>query len=211
MSGLILGSGPCLATCGPILISYIAATRKSPGQGIMVWLLFSLSRISVYPLLGVSVFFLGEFLVKEKLTYISQYVYITGGAVIVAIGILTIIRGTGSHSRACAAVSQWASRRLSGIQPVALGLILGLLPCAPLLAVLSYIGLISFSWQRCIFYSLIFGLGTLISPLILLALGAGAASQMLFKRPRVYNILRLLCGLIILFFGIQLILRTIYG
>ena len=148
---------------------------------------------------------------KENLLYISRYVYIAGGIIILAIGILTIIRGAGVHNRVCLLVSEWANRRLSRVQPITLGLILGLLPCAPLLAVLSYIGLISSGWQICIFYSLIFGLGTLISPLLLLALGAGAVSKLLFNRPRVYNILRLLCGLIIVFFGIQLILRMTYG
>ncbi|MGD9015341.1 MAG: sulfite exporter TauE/SafE family protein, partial [Candidatus Omnitrophota bacterium] len=87
LSGLFLGSGPCLATCGPILVSYIAATRQSLKQGMVVWLLFSLSRICIYLILSISIFGLGEFLVRQRLINIAKYVYSLGGAVIILIGI----------------------------------------------------------------------------------------------------------------------------
>ena len=122
-----------------------------------------------------------------------------------------MIRDSTGGNRICSLVSGWVNRRLSGIQPAVLGLIVGLLPCAPLLAALSYIGLVSFSWQRCIIYSLVFGLGTLISPLILLALGAGVVPRLLLNKPGISRALRLICGLIIMFLGVQLILRNIYG
>ena len=104
-----------------------------------------------------------------------------------------------------------AINRLLKIQPITLGLIIGFLPCAPLLAVLSYIGLISFNWRQSVFYSLVFGIGTLISPLILLVLGAGAISKILLNKPKIYHIFRFICGLIIILFGLQLILRYAQG
>ena len=220
LSGLFLGSGPCLATCGPILISYIAATKQSPKQSILFWFLFSLSRICVYLILSVSVFLLGEFLVRQNLIYITKYIYLLGGMIIILIGVFTIIKDSVGTTRICSTASE-------GIKPVpflltklfgntkrcgiALGLIMGLLPCAPLLAVLSYIGLVSFTWQQSIFYSLIFGLGTLISPLILLVLGAGLIPRILSNRPRIYRILRFICGFIIVFFGAQLVFQIVHG
>lgn len=207
ISGLLLGSGPCLAACGPVLISYIAATKQGAKQGILAWLLFSLSRICVYLILSVSIFILGEFLVRQKLAHTASYIYLAGGGIIVLIGILTIVKAavarfgnSGAHRLNC---------RLFNIQPITLGLIMGMLPCAPLLAVLSYIGLASTTWQLCIFYSLAFGLGTLISPLILLSLGAGLIPRMLFNKPKIYIIFRFICGLIIVLFGLQLILHII--
>ena len=208
MFGLLLGSGPCLATCGPILISYVTATKQGPKQGILVWFLFSLSRICIYPILSVSIFLLGELLVRQNLIYIAKYVYLIGGIIIILIGIFTIIRDTGGASRICSMISRRINQRLLKIQPITLGLIMGLMPCAPLLAALSYIGLVSSSWQRCVFYSLIFGLGTLISPLILLVLGAGFIPKILLNKPVTYRVLRLICGLIIVFFGTQLIFQT---
>ena len=211
LSGLLLGSGPCLATCGPVLISYIAATRQNPKQAILVWLLFSLSRICVYLILSVAIFLLGEFLVKQNIAYVSGYIYFFGGIIIALIGVLTIIGDSKGVGHICSIVSEQLNKRLLRIQPIALGVIMGLLPCAPLLAVLSYIGLVSLAWQQCIFLSLIFGLGTLISPLILLALGAGVVPKLLLNRPRVYRILRIICGVIIVFFGVQLVIQVTHG
>lgn len=138
---------------------------------------------------------------------VSKYIYPVGGGIVILIGFFTIVRGSvkpfvnsKNHGITC---------RLADMQPVTLGLVMGALPCAPLLAVLSYIGLVSSGWQQCIFYSLIFGLGTLISPLILLALGAGLIPRMLFSRPGIYRAFRFVCGLIIVLFGAKLIFTGI--
>ena len=208
LSGLFLGSGPCLATCGPVLISYIAATKQNPLQGIVVWLLFSTSRIFVYLVLSLGIFLLGEFMVRQNLIYFAKYIYSIGGICIILIGVFTVIRGSKGFNRICSIVSARFNQKLFKIQPITLGLIMGLLPCAPLLAMLSYIGLICPNWQWCIFYTLIFGLGTLTSPLILLALGAGMIPKMLFNNPRIYQIFRIVCGFIIIIFGLQLIIQS---
>ena len=206
LSGLLLGSGPCLATCGPILISYIAATKQNSRQGALAWLLFSLSRIFIYLVLSLAIFLLGEFLVKQNLTYFSKYIYPVGGMLIVLIGIFTMCS---TSSAKCESPRAAHAALRSTIQPITLGLIMGLLPCMPLLAVLSYIGLVSLSWQRCILFSLIFGLGTFFSPLILLVLATGVIPGILFNRPKIYRYFRLVCGFIIVFFGVQLIFRGI--
>lgn len=148
---------------------------------------------------------------RQNLTYIAKYIYLFGGMIIILIGIF-IIKDSIRITQACFVPSPVTKffRNIKG-SGVTLGLIMGLLPCMPLLAVLSYIGLISFSWQRCIFYSLIFGLGTLISPLILLVLGAGLIHKILFNKPKIYRIFRLICGFIIVFFGAQLVFQIAHG
>ena len=203
ISGLLLGWGPCLATCGPVLISYIAATKQSPGQGVWAWFLFSLSRICVYLILSLAIFLLGEFVVKQNLINIAKFIYLAGGLIIILIGFFTIIRGSIKPFRNLE--NRGAVCRRSSMQPITLGLIMGTLPCGPLIAVFSYIGLVSSTWQLCIFYSLIFGLSTLISPLILFVLVAGLIPRMLLSQPKIYYPFRLICGLIIVFFGAQLI------
>jgi sulfite exporter TauE/SafE len=92
---------------------------------------------------------------------------------------------------------------------IVLGLIIGLLPCAPLLAVLSYIGLISKSWVSSFWFSFSFGAGTFMSPLILLSIFAGWVPEFLKeKRANYLRIFSFFCGLIIIFLGIQLIGRA---
>jgi len=90
-----------------------------------------------------------------------------------------------------------------------LGLIIGLLPCAPLLALLSYIGLVSKSWYNSLFYSFAFGLGTFTSPLLILILLTGYLSNLFRYKKEIYErIFGALCGLIIVFLGLQLLKRA---
>ncbi len=209
ISGIALGSGPCLVTCGPVLVSYIAGTRKGSREGFWVWLSFSLARICMYLILSVAIFFVGEFLLKQLLAEINKYILIGAGVIICLIGILVFLKDVKIPLNICAFVSKNFEQRLSKAQPAVLGAVIGLLPCAPLLAVLSYIGLISFSWQRCVIYSLSFGLGTLISPLILLAMAAGLIPKLLLSKPRLQQMFRIICGSIIMIYGLQLILRVL--
>lgn len=92
---------------------------------------------------------------------------------------------------------------------VLFGLIIGFLPCAPLIAILSYIGLISKTGLTSLLYSLFFGLGTILSPLIFLIILAGLIPKLLIDRTAIYyRIFNIICGLIIIFLGIQLITRV---
>jgi sulfite exporter TauE/SafE len=88
-----------------------------------------------------------------------------------------------------------------------LGLIIGILPCAPLITVVSYIGLIAKHWFNTVIYSLSFGLGTVFSPLLVLLIFTGLIPKFI-KKERIYRIFNLACGLIIVFLGVQLIRRV---
>lgn len=92
---------------------------------------------------------------------------------------------------------------------IVFGLIIGFLPCAPLMVVLSYIGLVSKTWLQSIGYSLSFGLGTFFSPLLLLVMLTGMFPKFLRDKTRIYRIFSIICGLIIIFLGWQLLARAI--
>ena len=85
--GLSFGSGPCLVSCGPLLISYVAGTKKSVLKSISSYLLFSLARVSVYLVLGLLVFFLGKF-VFEKFGLLFKVILLAAGILIILIGVL---------------------------------------------------------------------------------------------------------------------------
>ncbi|MEW6100751.1 MAG: sulfite exporter TauE/SafE family protein [Candidatus Omnitrophota bacterium] len=191
ITGLIFGSGPCLASCGPILISYIAATKKNMLEGVAAYLLFSLARVSVYIGLALGVFFLGEFVFRGWLEGLSKYVLILGGGFIVIVGV-SLIYGR-----------KFVKERKS---PIAMGAIIGLLPCAPLLAVFSCIGLASKSWMQSFTYSFCFGVGTILSPLIALSAFAGLVPKFLTeKREKYLKIFNFICAAIIILLGARLI------
>ncbi|MFH0738286.1 MAG: sulfite exporter TauE/SafE family protein [Candidatus Omnitrophota bacterium] len=202
--GLLFGSGPCLVSCGPMLICYAAGRKKNLNAGLLFYSLFSLGRLSVYLGLSLAIFFLGRFTVENRISgVLSRYIFMIGGIFLILIGALLAI-GRNLRFKSCQYLySNFIERdRKSAL---VLGLITGLLPCAPLLAGLSYLGLISTSWPLALFYALSFALGTFISPLALLTLLAGIVPPFLLKKNRSgERVFSFICGLIIVFLGLRL-------
>ena len=205
MMGLSLGLGPCLVTCGPLLISYIAGTQRNVFKSALAYILFSLSRVSVYLALGVLVFLLGELASKPFYGYLLKYSFILGGAFIIFIGILMAF-GKNLEFKFC--------RRLDGLllkkdkkTILLFGLIIGIMPCLPLVSVLYYIGLVSKNIFDSLLYSFCFGVGTIISPLFLLSALAGFIPRILKQKNRLSLAFNTFCGLIIIVLGVQLVIR----
>ena len=203
--GLSFGAGPCLASCGPLVLSYIAGTKKDVFRGCTVYLLFSAARITTYVILGLAVFYFGRF-AEQRLfgNTLYRYLVFLGSLFIIFCGILISLGKKIKFPPWQFFYRHFLERDKKSI--VLLGLLIGFLPCAPLIAVFSSLGLVSKSWLECIGYSISFGLGTLISPLLLLAIIAGAIPA--FLNQRVYRVFSFICGLIIIALGLQLALRT---
>jgi len=207
LTGLLFGSGPCLASCGPFLITYIAATKKDISQGMIVYILFSSARIFVYLVLALLIFFFSQFVIGKLLGHLSRYLLIFSGGMMVLIGFFLAF---GRRLK----FNFWQAWHKHIVQQdkksvIVLGLIIGFLPCAPLLAILAYIGLISRNWLASLLYSLAFGIGTFLSPLILLIILAGLIPRFLLEKKVIYDsVFSFICGLIIILLGVQLISRA---
>jgi sulfite exporter TauE/SafE len=207
LSGLLFGSGPCIASCGPILISYIAGTKKDISNSLLVYLLFSLGRVFVYISFSILIYSVGAFFTERFLGNISKYSIAFGGLFIIVVGLLMLL-GKSLKFKSCRILE---NKLLDQDKKtvITLGLVVGLIPCAPLLAVLSYIGLVSKTWMNSLLYSLSFGLGTLLSPLILLAMLAGLIPRWIKNKNSVYNhLFNFVCGLIIVILGVRLLIRA---
>ena len=150
--GMSFGFGPCLASCGPILISYMAGTKKNVLASIGTYILFSSARVAVYLILGLLVFSLGKFITQTWLGGLSRYVFIIGGAFIIFLGIFTAF-GNHLEFKPCRFFAKNLLRQYHK-SALLLGLIIGILPCAPLLALLSYVGLVSKTWSQVLIYCL---------------------------------------------------------
>lgn len=203
--GFSFGFGPCLASCGPILIPYVAANKKTVINSLWVYILFSSGRIFVYLVLAVLVFFLGKFLTEKYLSDVSRYVLLLGGIFIIIIGLLTAL-GARLEYKSCRFLKRHLLEK-DKKSTFTLGLIIGLLPCAPLLALFSYVALVSRSWYSSLLYSFVFGLGTFVSPLIFLTLLSGLLGKR-FEGKKYYQIFSSICGLIIVFLGLQLVRKA---
>ncbi len=204
--GLSFGCGPCLASCGPIFIAYSVGTKKGFLKTFISYVLFSLSRISVYILLSILIFILGDLAAERVFGRYGAYLAVLGGIFIALVGFFMIL---GKASKLNFFVP--LERCFLGYDKkniIVMGFAAGLLPCAPLIAVLSYIGLVSRSWFHSLLYSGIFGLGTFFSPLIFLAVFSGAVSEFFSRKKQLYSRLsNIICGLVIIICGMQLIIH----
>lgn len=206
--GISFGSGPCLASCGPILISYIAGTEKNVLKSFISYILFSLARIFVYLTLGILVFFLGRFMTERFLEGSSKYIFLLGGGFVIGVGVLMVL-GRRVDFGVCRFLHQHILEQ-DKKSMVMLGLIIGFLPCLPLLALFSYVGLISKTWTTSLVYIFSFGIGTLVSPLVLLVIFAGFIRHLLSNTNAVYGrYFSFISGLVMIFLGIQLITKAL--
>ncbi|MBU3933184.1 MAG: sulfite exporter TauE/SafE family protein [Candidatus Omnitrophica bacterium] len=209
--GVATSWGPCVSFCAPILIPYIAATQKGWLAGLKVSLAFSLARIIPYVILSLISATLGQCLIRRF--YESppgSIIYIAAGAFISLLGIL-IVTGKNCHCEPKGRSNLKKSWRSRGgpKEMILLGIMVGFAPCLPLLGLLTYIAFNARDFLHGASLGLAFGLGTLISPLILFGPLAGASAAFLFKRSLVYKIVGRACGLILLYFGIGMIIRVL--
>ena len=193
--------------CAPIVLPYIAATQKDWLSGLKSSFVFSFARIIPYVILSLFSAALGQYLIKRFYdTQVGLLLYLSAGIFISFLGIFVLL-GKPSFLHFCLPIKK---KRPEGMREMALlGLMVGFAPCVPLLGLLTYI---TFNSQDSLHGTLLgatFGLGTLISPLILCGLLAGGFAQTLSKKPLIYKTFSRLCGAILLYFGIGMIVRTL--
>ncbi|MCK4912407.1 MAG: sulfite exporter TauE/SafE family protein [Candidatus Omnitrophica bacterium] len=204
VSGLILGSGPCLSLCAPILVSYAAVSKKGFKSSFFSYLIFSLSKLLGYCILGILCGLGVKIIASPLVAKHLDLIYIIVGCFIVLIGVTAIFNRGSNSSPICSWIHKGNIRNV-GI----LGLLIGLAPCLPLLGILNYIVLVSDSYLNTLGFCIVFGLGTIISPLFLMVMLSGRLAQTFSKNNKLKTIIRILCGGIIIFLGGKIILQTL--
>lgn len=199
--GLSFGSGPCLASCGPLLLAYLAGTQKNVPQSLRVYFLFSLSRILIYIALGV---FLS--LLLKALSRYAPYISMISGIFIIFIGILVALGRIAQNKWCCRLQELFINKDAKTI--IIFGLLTGLIPCAPFISVISYIGISSYGWLNSLLYSASFGIGTALSPLCVFAVFAGLIPRILKNSQRAVAVFNIACGLVIIFLGGSLVFKA---
>ena len=129
--GVSLGFGPCVASCGPLLISYVAGTKRNVPQSLQAYGLFSLGRGVAYITLCVIVFALGQ-LALHQLARVTSLLRIAAALFIIFMGVLLIL-GKGLNLSSCHALkNHFIEKDKKSI--LIFGFLTGLMPCAPLFA-----------------------------------------------------------------------------
>lgn len=204
-AGIGMGWGPCLAISGPVLLPYIAATKDNWREGLKASAAFSLGRLIALAILGglASVAFAS--INRLFPPFRSGYLYLVMAVFIIFIGVL-VLMGKGFKAPFHLVLQEQILEK--GISSILLiGFLIGILPCATLVAILTYIACTVTNPIHGAIYAISFGVGTII-PLLLLGPLTGFLPEKIFKSARHLRIFRGVCGGILILFGLQLLYST---
>jgi cytochrome c-type biogenesis protein len=184
--GMLYGLAVCTASCLPYIASYIAGIGSGFRKSMIVTLIFSSGRVAGYALIGCLVgLFSGLFRLFVSDVAVSPFQIYSS----LAFGIVTIIIGASillncRRPSSCNLTnSKWfeAHGKIGrfDFRAFSLGLSRGLIICPPLIALLIY----SLPFSNpigSVGIAVLFGLGTALSPMLLLG---GVTGWLLNKAP----------------------------
>ncbi|MCK5627953.1 sulfite exporter TauE/SafE family protein [Candidatus Bathyarchaeota archaeon] len=181
--GLLYGTTFCTSACLPYVASYIASIGAGFRKGLAVTVIFNSGRMTAYAIIGAVTGVFHLFLSDAFLLSYQKYMALVFGVVTVAIGINLLLK-TKEASYDCSPsnsqnlVSDESSQRFD-FRAFTLGLTRGLVVCPPLVAILLY-SITAYDPIDSFFLAVLFGLGTALSPLLILG---GVTGWLLKKAP----------------------------
>ena len=199
LGGLILGHGPCLAFCAPIILPYVASTEMSWRGGLLSTLRFSAGRMISYLFLAVAASFSYAWLDSVVLEDSSRIIVkLLLAFLLLAMAVWLLAGGRGMiHPRGLLG-------RLTSGSPFVMGTLIGLSPCAPLLGSLAFIAAKAESPADGAVMGLAFAIGTVLSPLLILGALFGSARKLTGKSNRALLLLRIASSAILIMFALRL-------
>jgi sulfite exporter TauE/SafE len=201
ISGIILGSGPCLSFCAPLLTSYSVIYNKGIKDSSISYLIFSICKVISYMALAIIWVKIINLFSLSLLSEYSLFVYKVLAIFIILIGIATLFYKKDNPSRICQIVHKKNIKNIA-----VMGFLVGLSPCLPLFGILNYIAIISNNPAQTALYSIIFGAGTTISPLLLIVVFTAKFSETLSKNKKINKIIKIIAGLTLIVLGLRTIL-----
>lgn len=207
IGGFTMGWGPCLAYTAPMLLPYIGGTKTSWRSGLRVGLMFSLGRLLALVILGGLATFAFSFINRFFPPHRSVYLYLVVALFMLTLGAL-IILGKGLRvSFGKILKGKILDRGDEGM--LFLGFLMGIAPCVPHIAVLTYIACVAESIVLVgVLYALSFGIGAGVAPILLGAL-MGVLPERVFRSARLLRAFQVLCGVVLVLFGVQLFCYTL--
>jgi sulfite exporter TauE/SafE len=205
--GLLYGLVVCTASCLPIITSYIAGVGAGFGKGVKITMIFNSGRVLAYALIGGLIgLFSGLFRLFVSNAAISPFQIYSS----FAFGIVTIVIGVSiflKSRKPCDCSAQDAKNMAAAGRTgrfgfdygaFSLGLSRGLIVCPPLIALLIY-SLPFASPLGSVGIAVLFGLGTTLSPILLLG---GVTGWLLNKAPLLRKYISIGGGIVLIGLGI---------
>ena len=196
-------SGPCILVCAPALIAYVAGRQATKRQALSDILIFLSGRLLAYLVLGFLAGLSGVVLRRFLSLSLIPWIKALGGLIIILLGIdVWLGREPFAWLHKCRANPIFGFSCFFG-----LGFIRGIFPCAPLLAFLFEVALISQTAMNGLSYVLFFGLGTFISGFIVIGGLSGIFTWLpakILKSKKSNLIFRTICALLLIWLGFDL-------
>jgi len=197
-------AGPCLLTCAPLLVTYIAGRRVSFLESIRDIIIFLFGRLLAYLALGYIAGFSATYIRILANKVFLPWLRLLAGVIIILMGVYVAI-GENLLNKVCPV----RLSKATGIGSLfLLGVIIGISPCPPLVALLIDLAVISKNGLDAMFYTLFFGLGTFISGLLTMVVLCGFFSWLpakIFHSKKTNLAFRIVCASLLILLGLNLI------
>jgi len=212
--GLLYGLVFCTPTCLPYIASYIAGIGADFRKGVIATLIYSLGRVSAYALIGGVVSILSgifRFVLNESaFSAFQQYSSYGFGIVTIIIGISILLKSR-SVSQSCAqecdkSVGLKKIGRFD-LRAFLLGFTRGLVVCPYLVAILLLYSVPFGAPIDSFAVAVLFGLGTTLSPMLLLG---GVTGWLLNKAPLFRKWLSIAGGGMLVVLGVVSLISAIF-
>jgi sulfite exporter TauE/SafE len=204
--GLTFGfAGPCLFSCTPFLITYLAGKKLKWRQGLKEVLVFFSARLFAYLLLGYLAGLSATLLRRFGSSGLILLLKPSGGLIIILLGIIMLL-DKGPPSCGCRFS---INKAFTFSSLLVLGFISGIFPCAPLTALLFEITLVSKTALEGALCAFTFGLGTFVSGFIIISGVSRVISwlpEKVLKSELSRITFRIICSLLLILLGISFIL-----
>ena len=209
--GMVYGATFCTLTCSPFIASYIIGTDRGTRRGVWLSVIFNSGRVATYGVLGLLVGLAGGAFLVEGVY--SRWGALVFGLAVAVIGLWIAVRRRPSAAGcACGPGATWTQRFLHRLEPregdggelsaASMGLLIGLVPCPPLVALLVFSAAVG-SAAMGLVLGVLFGIGTVVSPIIVVAAAAGWFSDRLAKEaPLLTSGVRRMAGVLLVVLGV---------
>ncbi len=209
---MIYGLVVCTASCLPYITGYIAGIGAGFSKGVKITLIFNSGRILAYALIGglIGIFSgLITLVAPDATSPFQVYASLVFGIVTVAIGSSILLQTRKPHE----CNMQGANRVVSGkmgrfgfdVGAFSLGLTRGLIICPPLITLLVVYALPFSNPIGSMTLAILFGLGTTVSPLLVLG---GVTGWLLNKAPLFRKWISIAGGAMLIVLGIVTVVSS---
>lgn len=193
--GVSLGLTACAVTCLPFIGTLVVGKAEGRSAGMRDAALFLCGRLLAYAALGGLAGLIGT-------EFVQMLAAGTGNAVI---GLVSVASGLmlGALPQMSAHAACQRMRASNALPPLAMGVALTLIPCAPLTTLLAS-SAASGSPLHGTLNGLVFGLGALLTPmLVLIPATASLAQRIALDQPWLVGTLRMAASLVLIAIGLR--------